>query len=56
MRITVALVVNLAANGMTMDGIIRECPDLETEDIRQALAYASALANEEIHLFTSPAA
>ena len=56
MRITVALVVNLVANGMTMDDIIREYPDLESEDIRQALAYASALANEEIHLFTSPAA
>jgi uncharacterized protein (DUF433 family) len=56
MRITVALVVNLVANGMRTDDIIREYPDLESEDIRQALAYASALANEEIHLFTSPAA
>jgi len=56
MRITVALLVNLVANGMTADDITREYPDLESEDIRQALAYASALANDEIHLFTSPAA
>ena len=56
MRITVALVVNLVATGMTTDETIREYPDLEPEDVRQALAYASALANEEIRFFTSPAA
>ena len=49
MRITVSLVVNLVANGMTTDEIIEEYPDLEAEDIRQALQYASSLANEEIH-------
>ncbi len=53
---TVSLVVNLFANGMSADEIVREYPDLEPEDIREALAYASALANEEVHLFTrSPA-
>ena len=56
MRITVALVVNLVANGMSTDDIIREYPELETEDIREALQYASALANEEIGFFKSPAA
>ena len=56
MRITVALVVNLVANGMSTDDIIREYPELESEDIRQALQYASALANEEIGFFKSPAA
>jgi uncharacterized protein (DUF433 family) len=42
MRITVSLVVNLVANSMSADEIVREYPDLEPEDIRQALAYASA--------------
>ena len=56
MRITVALVVNLVANGMNTEEILREYPDLQSEDIQQALAYASALANEEIHLFPSSAA
>ena len=56
MRMTVSLVVNLFANGMSADEIVREYPDLEPEDIRQALVYASALANEEVHLFTRPAA
>lgn len=49
MRITVSLLVNLVANGMTAAEILREYPDLETEDVRQALQYASALANEEVH-------
>jgi len=56
MRITVSLIVNLVANGMSTEDIIREYPELESEDIRQSLQYASALANEEIGFFKSPAA
>jgi uncharacterized protein (DUF433 family) len=56
MRMTVSLVVNLVANGMSAEQIIHEYPELEPEDIRQALQYASALANEEIGFFKSPAA
>lgn len=56
MRMTVALVVNLVANGMSTEDIVREYPELEQDDIRQALQYASALANEEIGFFKSPAA
>jgi len=56
MRMTVSLVVNLVANGMSTEDIVREYPNLEAEDIRQALQYASALANEEIGFFKSPAA
>jgi len=42
MRITVSLVVNLVANGMSTEDIIREYPELEGEDLRQSLQYASA--------------
>jgi len=52
MRITVSLVVNLVANGMTTDEILQEYPNLEAEDIRQALQYAASLASEEIHPLT----
>lgn len=55
MRMTVSLVVNLVANGMSTEDIIREYPELEGEDVRQCLQYASALANEEIGFFKSPA-
>ena len=40
MRITAALILNLVANGMTTEEIIRAYPYLEPEDIRQALCYA----------------
>ncbi len=49
MRITVSHVVNLVANGMTVEEIGREYPDLEPEDIRQALQYAASLAGEEVY-------
>jgi len=56
MRITVSLIVNLVANGMSIDEVVGEYPDLEPEDIRQALSYASALANDDVHPFSNPAA
>ena len=41
MRIPVSLVINLVANGMSVQGILDEYPDLEPEDIEQALRYAA---------------
>jgi uncharacterized protein (DUF433 family) len=49
MRIPVSLIVNLIANGMTNDEIIKEYPDLELDDIKEALQYAAWLTTEEIH-------
>ena len=49
LRISVAHVVNLVANGMSPAQIVEELPDLEEEDVRQALVYAAALAQDESH-------
>ncbi len=49
MRIPVSLVVNLVANGMSNEDILSEYPDLEREDIREALQYAAALTQDEVH-------
>jgi uncharacterized protein (DUF433 family) len=49
LRISVAHVVNLVANGMTPAQIVEELPGLEEEDVRQALLYAAALAQDESH-------
>jgi uncharacterized protein (DUF433 family) len=51
MRITVSLVVSLVANGMSVEEILSEYPDLEADDIREALQYAAFLASEEVHPF-----
>ena len=48
MRIGVSLIVNLVANGLTVERIVAEYPSLEAEDIRQALQYAAMLSREEV--------
>jgi uncharacterized protein (DUF433 family) len=48
MRITVSLIVNLVANGMSVAEILAEYPYLEADDVRQALQYAALLVQEEI--------
>jgi uncharacterized protein (DUF433 family) len=48
LRITVGLVVSLIAEGASPEEILSDYPDLESEDIRQALAYAAWLTREEI--------
>lgn len=49
MRISVSLIVNLVANGMTVGEIIDDYPDLEPEDIQQALQYASWTCDETVY-------
>jgi uncharacterized protein (DUF433 family) len=49
MRIPVSLIVNLVANGMQTAEILEEYPDLEAEDIKQALEYAAWLASERVY-------
>jgi len=51
MRITVSLIVSLVANGMAEEEILSEYPDLDPDDINQALKYAAWLASEEVHEF-----
>lgn len=46
LRIPVATVVGMMAEGMSEEGILNAYPDLEREDIREALRYA-AQATEE---------
>jgi uncharacterized protein (DUF433 family) len=49
MRVTVSLILNLVANGMSTEEIIGAYPYLEQEDIRQALQYAAWLTEETVH-------
>ena len=48
MRITVSTIVGLVAEGETIAAILEAYPDLEQEDVRQALAYAAWLARDEV--------
>lgn len=46
LRIPVATVVAMVADGMTVDEILTDLPDLETEDIAEALRYAAEAVRE----------
>ena len=46
LRIPVATVVEMVAEGMSEDEILRAYPDLEPEDVREALRYAAVAVRE----------
>ena len=52
MRITVSLVLNLVANGMTTAEIVEAYPYLEPEDVQQALRYGAWLAEDAVYPLT----
>jgi len=54
LRIPVATVVGMVADGMTEEEILSNYPDLEREDIREALQYAAEAVRERtLPLLTS---
>jgi uncharacterized protein (DUF433 family) len=48
MRIPVSVIVGQVAHGATWDEMLNDYPDLEREDIQQALEYAAWLAQEQV--------
>jgi len=54
LRLPVATVVSMVADGQTHEQIIAEFPELEMEDIREALRYAAeALLERELPLLSA---
>lgn len=49
MRIPVSVIVSQIAHGASMEEVLSDYPDLEQEDIKQALEYAAWLTREEVH-------
>lgn len=48
LRMPVASVLNYLSSGMTVDDILKEWPELEKEDIYQALGYAAWVMEERV--------
>lgn len=46
LRIPVATVVGMIAEGMSVDEILADYPDLEADDVREALEYAAEAVRE----------
>jgi uncharacterized protein (DUF433 family) len=49
-RIPVSLIISLIANEMAPKEILSEYPDLEVEDIQQALRYAAWATDETVYM------
>ena len=49
MRIPVFVIVSQIASGASVDEVLRAYPDLDREDVRQALEYAAWLTSDDVH-------
>jgi uncharacterized protein (DUF433 family) len=47
-RIWVSLIVDFLASGMEMSDVLREYPQLNEDDVRACLAYASEMTRERV--------
>ena len=54
LRIPVATIVGMLADGMTTEEILDSYPDLQHDDIREALRYAAFLTQESEVVFAPP--
>ena len=52
MRVTVSLVINLVASGMSTKEILEAYPYLEAEDVNESLRYAAWLAEDAVYSVT----
>lgn len=50
MRITVSVILKMLAGGNSTQDVLKAYPELETEDINQALKYAAWVVSEQIQI------
>ena len=48
MRITVTVVLKMLAGGKSVDEVIRAYPELEAEDVQQAMRYAAWVVSDQM--------
>jgi len=53
MRITVSMILKTLAAGRSVAEVLAAYPELEEEDVRQAMQYAAWLASDQLHLVES---
>lgn len=49
MRITVSVILKMLASGKSIQEILEAYPELEEEDIRQAIKYAAWVVSDQIY-------
>jgi len=53
MRITVSVILKTLASGRSVAEVLAAYPELEDEDVRQAMQYAAWLASDQLHIVES---
>jgi uncharacterized protein (DUF433 family) len=50
MRVTVSVILKMMAGGKTIEDVLKAYPELEAEEIRQAIQYAAWIVSDQIHM------
>jgi len=53
MRITVSVILKMLASGKSIQEILSAYPELEEEDIRQAIKYAAWVVSDQIYMVST---
>ena len=53
MRITVSVILKMLGSGKSIEEVIEAYPELEAEDVREAIQYAAWLASDQIRAVPS---
>ncbi len=53
MRITVSVILKMLANGKSLQDVLGAYPELEAEDVQQAMKYAAWVVSDQILAFAA---
>jgi len=49
MRITISVILRMLASGKSIQEVLKAYPELEPEDVRQAMQYAAWIVSDQVH-------
>ncbi len=49
MRITISVILKMLAGGKSTPEVLKAYPELEPEDVRQAMQYAAWIVSDQVH-------
>ena len=49
MRITISVILKMLAGGKSTQEVLKAYPELEPEDVRQAMQYAAWIVSDQVH-------
>ena len=49
MRITISVILKMLASGKSTQDVLKAYPELEPDDVRQAMQYAAWVVSDQVH-------